>query len=288
MGSSTETTKRARTQSTESAAAAANAHHGKQQKRKRVDTPAQKKARNKRKAAKREEERRKAAEEKDKGYACVVWTANAITKADLARFHKECTSHQGSHQGTGVGAGGSRNSYKTSSMANILEIKQKTPLRVLHRRSQLTRTRHISNVETVLLGPHFLLLRLQTSAGTYVKEWVHGDLGRTSPSLSSILGTQADILQLDVVRLFDVYEGGGAWPSSDDIAKYNSESWNRLGRMRIPGISSNANSATAKSTGTEQAQSSATETESSATREALTVSGERMHTKIDKENIYHR
>eukprot|EP00606_Chrysophyceae_sp_TOSAG23-5_P000777 GSChrysophyteH2.ASY1.ANO1.1353.1 assembled CDS len=156
----------------------------------------------------------KAAEEKDKGYACVVWTANAITKADLARFHQQC---------------------------------QKTPLRVLHRRSQLTRTRHISNVETVLLGPHFFLLRLQTSAGTYVKEWVHGDLGRTSPSLSSILGTQADILQLDVVRLFDAYEGGGAGEHSDGITSYNSASWNRLGNMRIPGVSSNSNKHMSKS-----------------------------------------
>lgn len=48
----------------------------------------------------------------------------------------------------------------------------------------------------------FFLLHLETSAGTYVKESVHGDLGRTSPSVAQILGLHAaDILSLDVVEL---------------------------------------------------------------------------------------
>lgn len=55
-------------------------------------------------------------------------------------------------------------------------------------------------------------MNLRTSAGTYVKEFVHGDLGRTVPSVCSLLGSQADILQLDVVWLFDDFEGGGEPP----------------------------------------------------------------------------
>jgi tRNA pseudouridine synthase 10 len=35
-------------------------------------------------------------------------------------------------------------------------------------------------------------------AGMYVKEFVHGDFGRTVPSVGSLLGCKADILQLDV------------------------------------------------------------------------------------------
>ncbi|CAH8391096.1 unnamed protein product [Eruca vesicaria subsp. sativa] len=35
-------------------------------------------------------------------------------------------------------------------------------------------------------------------AGTYIKEFVHGDLGRTTPSIGSILGCRAEIIQLDV------------------------------------------------------------------------------------------
>ena len=40
------------------------------------------------------------------------------------------------------------------------------------------------------------------SAGTYIKEFVHGDLGRTVPNVGQILGTEADILQLDVTNVF--------------------------------------------------------------------------------------
>ena len=44
----------------------------------------------------------------------------------------------------------------------------------------------------------YFTLHLRTSAGTYVKEFVHGDLGRTRPSVGSLLGCEADILWLDV------------------------------------------------------------------------------------------
>lgn len=43
--------------------------------------------------------------------------------------------------------------------------------------------------------------RRPQQAGTYVKEFVHGDFGRTRPSLGGILGCQADILQLDVTSV---------------------------------------------------------------------------------------
>jgi uncharacterized OsmC-like protein len=39
---------------------------------------------------------------------------------------------------------------------------------------------------------------MSTRAGTYVKEFVHGDCGCTSPSISSLLGgTRIDITELD-------------------------------------------------------------------------------------------
>ena len=53
---------------------------------------------------------------------------------------------------------------------------------------------------------HVFDLALTTSAGTYVKEFVHGDLGRTRPSVRDLLGCAADIVQLDVV---DVIDGDG-------------------------------------------------------------------------------
>ena len=48
------------------------------------------------------------------------------------------------------------------------------------------------------------------SAGTYIKEFVHGDLGRTIPNVGQLLTIrngkgvyQFDILQLDVLEVYD-------------------------------------------------------------------------------------
>lgn len=46
----------------------------------------------------------------------------------------------------------------------------------------------------------YFRLELNTQAGTYIKEFVHGDFGRTQPSLGDLLGSvNVDILALDVV-----------------------------------------------------------------------------------------
>ena len=41
------------------------------------------------------------------------------------------------------------------------------------------------------------------SAGTYIKEFVHGDLERTIPNVGTILGVETDIIQLDVLKLYE-------------------------------------------------------------------------------------
>lgn len=84
-----------------------------------------------------------------------------------------------------------------------LTVQQKTPLRVLHRRSLMTRPKYIYNLRTERLAKNAFLLHVTTTAGTYVKELVHGDWGRTEPNVSSLLGCQASIIQLDVARLHD-------------------------------------------------------------------------------------
>ena len=63
-------------------------------------------------------------------------------------------------------------------------------------------------MECEFLNQHYFILRLVTSAGTYVKEFVHGDLGRTMPNVGSLLGCDADILQLDVQGLLYKKEDG--------------------------------------------------------------------------------
>jgi tRNA pseudouridine synthase 10 len=79
-------------------------------------------------------------------------------------------------------------------------VNQKTPVRVLHRRSALVRQRtiHSMEAEPVEGAPHTCVVHLLTQAGTYIKEFVHGDFGRTVPSLCTLLGCEVDILQLDV------------------------------------------------------------------------------------------
>ena len=58
-------------------------------------------------------------------------------------------------------------------------IDQRTPVRVLHRRSSAVRKKTIHSMQCTFVSPHYLVLDLVTQAGTYVKELVHGDMGRT-------------------------------------------------------------------------------------------------------------
>jgi tRNA pseudouridine synthase 10 len=51
------------------------------------------------------------------------------------------------------------------------------------------------------VSKHSAVLEVWASAGTYIKEFVHGDLGRTIPSVGSLIGKEVDILQLDVGSL---------------------------------------------------------------------------------------
>ncbi|XP_017046322.1 putative tRNA pseudouridine synthase Pus10 [Drosophila ficusphila] len=83
------------------------------------------------------------------------------------------------------------------------DIQQKTPIRVLHRRPLHTRPRTIYSVKAKVQrgNHHALVIDIVTQAGTYIKELVHGEFGRTSPSLSSIIGKPIDIQALDVVAI---------------------------------------------------------------------------------------
>ena len=75
-------------------------------------------------------------------------------------------------------------------------------------RPNAVRTRSVYNMkidlnmeenEHMIASKEFVFkLMLCTQAGTYVKEFVHGDFGRTSPNLCSILNCDVDIVALDV------------------------------------------------------------------------------------------
>ncbi|MEW6328735.1 MAG: tRNA pseudouridine(54/55) synthase Pus10 [Candidatus Micrarchaeota archaeon] len=78
-------------------------------------------------------------------------------------------------------------------------IRQRTPTRVAHRRADRVRKRKIKEIRARPLGAREFELEITTSAGTYVKEFVSGDDGRTKPSVSEVLGCRARCAELDVV-----------------------------------------------------------------------------------------
>ncbi|XP_057654540.1 putative tRNA pseudouridine synthase Pus10 [Diorhabda carinulata] len=84
-----------------------------------------------------------------------------------------------------------------------IQIDQTTPIRVLHRRSQMVRKRDICEIKASAVEGHpdLFYLHLVTQAGTYVKEFVHGDFNRTNPNLSKIISYPTDVLALDVTNV---------------------------------------------------------------------------------------
>ncbi|HPT74620.1 MAG TPA: tRNA pseudouridine(54/55) synthase Pus10, partial [Methanomassiliicoccaceae archaeon] len=91
---------------------------------------------------------------------------------------------------------------------NQARITQQTPSRVAHRRANLARERTIRELVLESMEEDKLVLRLTTESGTYVKEFVSGDEGRTVPSLAGLLGVPCQVIALDVIQIIDnVNEG---------------------------------------------------------------------------------
>lgn len=80
-------------------------------------------------------------------------------------------------------------------------IRQRTPKRVSHRRADKTRKRRVIDVKWDIIDPRTLELTLKTEGGLYIKELISGDDGRTKPSVSEILGTPAECIELDVLEV---------------------------------------------------------------------------------------
>jgi len=116
----------------------------------------------------------KGGESKQKEYRVFVEFENKITAKDMRFLEK--------------------------SLKNVL-IKQNTPLRVLHRRADLTREKYIYDVGVKKLSPRKAEMRLRCQGGLYVKELVTGDEGRTVPSVSELLKNKAKPMELDVLNV---------------------------------------------------------------------------------------
>src|SRR4030095_5104806 len=84
-----------------------------------------------------------------------------------------------------------------------LMIRQRTPERVAHRRADLDRERWIEVLSIDPIDDGQLRLRLRCEHGTYVKEVVSGEGGRTEPNLSELLGPPCSCVELDVTAILE-------------------------------------------------------------------------------------
>jgi tRNA pseudouridine synthase 10 len=77
-------------------------------------------------------------------------------------------------------------------------IEQETPERVKHRRADKTRVREVHEIDYEVIDDNKFYLYVKAEAGTYIKELIHGDEGRTQPNVAETLGCEADCLELDI------------------------------------------------------------------------------------------
>ncbi|MBY8983361.1 MAG: tRNA pseudouridine(54/55) synthase Pus10 [Candidatus Lokiarchaeota archaeon] len=93
---------------------------------------------------------------------------------------------------------------KLNELKNIFEnkkIDQRTPHRVAHRRADKIRDKKLFKIEGKFLKPNLFEFLIESQGGTYIKELISGDEGRTSPSFSEILEVPLKCIELDVLNI---------------------------------------------------------------------------------------
>ena len=80
-------------------------------------------------------------------------------------------------------------------------INQKTPCRVAHRRADLLRKKKIYSCQIKQLEGTISKLVVEAESGTYIKELINGDKGRTKPNISDLLNTPCVVKTLDVIEI---------------------------------------------------------------------------------------
>ncbi|MHA1882086.1 MAG: tRNA pseudouridine(54/55) synthase Pus10 [Candidatus Thorarchaeota archaeon] len=90
---------------------------------------------------------------------------------------------------------------KAETLLSGAELEQRTPNRVAHRRSDLVRKKAVYEVRLTKKESCMLEGFFKVQGGAYVKELISGDDGRTSPSVSSALGTSCVCVELNVTAI---------------------------------------------------------------------------------------
>ena len=79
-----------------------------------------------------------------------------------------------------------------------VKLAQRTPTKSISQKSRFDRRREVIEVhepiiETMEDGSKEIELTLRCESGTYVKETIHGDSGRTQPCVASLLKAKCDV-----------------------------------------------------------------------------------------------
>ena len=82
-------------------------------------------------------------------------------------------------------------------------ISQLTPNRVAHRRAHLERVRTVRSIKVESVDGPEVVFVVEADSGTYIKELMHGDEGRTRPNVAEFLGVPCEVIELDVIGIGD-------------------------------------------------------------------------------------
>ena len=92
------------------------------------------------------------------------------------------------------------NLKKINELKNVV-ISQRTPTRVLRRRSDKVRKRKVKDIKYKSLSKKWVQFKITTQSGLYVKELITGDNDRTDPSISNLLNNKVKKIELDVIKV---------------------------------------------------------------------------------------
>jgi len=96
------------------------------------------------------------------------------------------------------------NKEKLKKAAQTLQgktISQFTPSRVAHRRANTVREKKIYNCTIESVNYTIAMLTLEAESGTYIKELISGDNGKTRPSISEMIDIPCRVTELDVIEI---------------------------------------------------------------------------------------
>jgi len=82
-----------------------------------------------------------------------------------------------------------------------IEIKQRTPIRVSHRRADKVRRKYVYSIDGKYMTSNEFEFIIETQGGTYIKELINGDEGRTQPSFVDVFESSLTCSKLNVIAI---------------------------------------------------------------------------------------